>query len=92
MFLDPLGDIHRPLRSEVVGFLSLQPDGAPWGLRCPLGAVVASDGSTMPYCIQLDAGAEPWHNAGCVIRSEMNRMSADVRAVMSCFLGTADKV
>ncbi|CAK9072021.1 Uncharacterized protein SCF082_LOCUS35505, partial [Durusdinium trenchii] len=41
--------------AETVGFLSLQPGGAPWGLRCPQGAVVASEGSTMPYCRFVDA-------------------------------------
>eukprot|EP00913_Durusdinium_trenchii_P013618 g12788.t1 len=63
----PFGDPHpAPFNytgptaafAEVVGFLSLQPGGAPWGLRCPPGAVVASDSSTMPYCRQLDAAAD----------------------------------
>ncbi|CAK9001676.1 unnamed protein product [Durusdinium trenchii] len=41
-----------------VGFLSVQSGGGVWGLRCPPGAVVASDKSTLPYCLQIDAGAE----------------------------------
>lgn len=46
--------------ADAVGFLSLEPGGAVWGLRCPEGAVVASDSSTMPYCRQIEAGREPW--------------------------------
>lgn len=41
-----------------VGFLSLQPGGAPWGLRCPKGAVLASQKPHMPYCLQIDADKE----------------------------------
>ncbi|CAK9000608.1 unnamed protein product [Durusdinium trenchii] len=44
--------------AEVVGFISLQPNGAPWGLTCPPGAVVASGSSTMPYCVFVDASEE----------------------------------
>lgn len=43
-----------------VGFLSVQSGGGVWGLRCPPGAVVASDKSTLPYCLQIDAGADSW--------------------------------
>ena len=35
------------------------PGGAPWGLKCPSGAVVASDQTTTPYCLQLGASSEP---------------------------------
>lgn len=33
----------------------LSPGGAPWGLRCPKGAVLASQKPHMPYCLQIDA-------------------------------------
>lgn len=54
--------LHKVPRTYVLLFFGsteptrpLSPGGAPWGLRCPKGAVLASQKPHMPYCLQIDA-------------------------------------
>ncbi|CAK9081230.1 unnamed protein product [Durusdinium trenchii] len=66
-YATPFGDPHQePFNytgydaafADMVGFASLMQGGAPWGIKCPSRAVVASDQTTMPYCLQVDALSE----------------------------------
>ena len=47
--------------AQLVGFLGLSLSGdSLWGLACPNGAVVVSEPTTLPHCLQINATEEPW--------------------------------